>query len=335
MDNILVNLSNSSTSEQTNRGVHKQPIQGLQGGLKVVNYGVSASTSKIVPLSIDATGKLEVASSGGGAGSATSANQVLQLAQETIIAGDTTSLDTKITACDTGAVVVSSSALPSGGATSALQTTGNTSLATIAGDTTSVDGKITACDTGAVVVSSSALPTGGATSALQTTGNTSLATIAGDTTSVDGKITACDTGAVVVSSSALPTGGATSALQVLSQTTSTIFSGTQVIAGASSHTFTTTLDKNGSTKYNLLITSTTTAGDIDYVITVDASDDNSTFYTDANGGGGMGPPSVSLIQNAQISVIDQTSRYARFSILNNSLVSLTITSVKATTINGI
>ena len=92
---------------------------------------------------------------------------------QTTIAGDTTSIDGKITACNTGAVVVSSSALPSGAATSAkqdiaettlnalevLQTAANVDLAalevlqtTIAGDTTSIDGKITACNTGAVVL---------------------------------------------------------------------------------------------------------------------------------------------------------------------------------------
>lgn len=49
------------------------------------------------------------------------------------IAGDTTSIDGKITACNTGAVVVSSSALPTGAATAAKQDTGNTSLATLAG----------------------------------------------------------------------------------------------------------------------------------------------------------------------------------------------------------
>ena len=92
---------------------------------------------------------------------------------QTTIAGDTTSIDGKITACNTGAVVVSSSALPSGAATSAkqdiaettlnalevLSTAANVDLAaievlqtTIAGDTTSIDGKITACNTGAVVL---------------------------------------------------------------------------------------------------------------------------------------------------------------------------------------
>jgi hypothetical protein len=396
---------------------------------------------------VDATGKLEVVSSGGGGGGdATAANQVLQLAQETIIAGDTTSLDTKITACDTGAVVVSSSALPTGAATEATLSTVDgkitacdtgavvvsssalpTGAATEATLST-VDGKITACDTGAVVVSSSALPTGASTSALQTTGNASLATIAGDTTSVDSKITfcntnatvvsssalptgaateatlstvdskitICNTGAVVVSSSALPTGASTSAAQTTANTTlatiandttsldskitngadatlvsaqqvavfgrdssgnldalkvdnlghlqvvqdaeqlvSTIFSGTQTIAIGASHTFATTLDKNGSSVFNLLITSTTSALDIDYSIRIDASDDNTTFYDDANSAFGPGP-SATGIQNAQLGLNSFTPRYARFTFTNNSpSSSLVITSVKATRINGI
>ena len=72
----------------------------------------------------------------------------------TTIAGDTTSIDGKITACNTGAVVVSSGAIT------------ETNSGTIAGDTTSIDGKITACNTGAVVVStmpSEVLIAGGAT----------------------------------------------------------------------------------------------------------------------------------------------------------------------------
>ena len=123
-------------------------------------------------------------------------------------------------------------------------------------------------------------------------------------------------------------------VQDAEQQTSIIFSGTQTINNASSHTFPTTLDKNGSTKYNLLILSTTASNDIEYSVEVDVSDDNSTFYTDANSGG-MGTPSVSQIQNAQLSFIDQTTRYARITILNNSLVNLTITSIKATKIVGI
>ena len=79
------------------------------------------------------------------------------------IAGDTTSLDGKVTECNTGDVTVSSSALPTGAATAANQSTANSSLSTIAGDTTSIDSKVTACDTDNVTVASSALPTGAAT----------------------------------------------------------------------------------------------------------------------------------------------------------------------------
>jgi len=97
-----------------------------------------------------------------------------------VIAGDTTSIDGKITACNTGAVVLSSGTVTTvstvtnlsqlGGAainmgegtidtgtqrvTLATDDDGVAHLATIAGDTTSLDGKITACNTGAVVISS-------------------------------------------------------------------------------------------------------------------------------------------------------------------------------------
>jgi hypothetical protein len=49
-----------------------------------------------VQIKVDANGVVETSGGGGGGGDATAANQTLQLAQETIIAGDTTSLDSKI-----------------------------------------------------------------------------------------------------------------------------------------------------------------------------------------------------------------------------------------------
>ena len=52
---------------------------------------------------------------------ATSANQSTANGHLATIAGDTTSIDGKITACNTGAVVVSSSVLPSGASTASLQ----------------------------------------------------------------------------------------------------------------------------------------------------------------------------------------------------------------------
>jgi hypothetical protein len=88
-----------------------------------------------------------------------------------------------------------------------------------------------------------------------------------------------------------------------------------------------------------LFVSTTSAGDIDYVIDVLASDDDTTYYIDSNGGGGGGgggtQPQITGIQNAQIAITNQTSRYAKIIITNSSLSSLTITSIKATRIMGI
>jgi hypothetical protein len=108
---------------------------------------------------------------------------------QTTIAGDTTSIDGKITACDTGSIagtVTANAGADLNTSALALEAGGNLAAAatdlaaievletTIAGDTTSIDGKITACDTGDVTVSSSALPTGAATSAKQGIAGTDL-----------------------------------------------------------------------------------------------------------------------------------------------------------------
>lgn len=98
------------------------------------------------------------------------------------IAGDTTSIDGNITACNTGAVVLASGTVDTvtnlaqmGGAaldmnegvlgvgtqrvSLATDDDAVAYLATIAGDTTSIDGNITACNTGAVVISSGTVTT--------------------------------------------------------------------------------------------------------------------------------------------------------------------------------
>jgi len=224
---MIGHLSNIETAVE----LIDNAISGSEMQVDVVSSALpsGASTSALqgggLPAALTASGNLKVSVEEGAGGDASAANQTTMIGSLSTIAGDTTSIDGKITACNTGAVVVSSSALPSGAAT-------ESSLS-------SIDGKVTACNTGAVVVSSSALPTGAASASLQggglpaaltasgnlkvsveegaggdasaanqTTMISSLSTIAGDTTSIDGKITACNTGAVVVSSSALPTGAA-------------------------------------------------------------------------------------------------------------------------------
>jgi len=124
------------------------------------------------------------------------------------IAGDTTSLDTKVTACNTGAVVVASGAITETNSASLAVVGGGAEATalrvTLANDSTgviTVDGTVTAelsatdnAVLDAMVVDLAALEVDlAAIEVLQTT-------IAGDTTSLDSKVTACNTGAVVVAS---------------------------------------------------------------------------------------------------------------------------------------
>ena len=187
--------------------------EASNGRIVTYSFGRDASGGNMKAISIDGDGhqQVDVLSSALPSGASTSALQTTGNTSLATIAGDTTSLDGKVTACNTGAVVISSSALPSGASTSALQGTGNTSLA-------SIDGKVilpsalTGSGNLKVAIEEGQI-TGFATSTLQGTANGHLSTIAGDTTSLDGKVTACNTGAVVISSSALPSGASTSALQ--------------------------------------------------------------------------------------------------------------------------
>ena len=111
------------------------------GRLNTKCMGNNAGTN--VQIKVDANGVVETSGGGGGSSDSTAANQVLMITDLGVIKGDTTSLDSKVVACDTGAVAgtvaVSSVAgnvaitaaalpLPSGAATSALQTTQETTL---------------------------------------------------------------------------------------------------------------------------------------------------------------------------------------------------------------
>jgi len=143
-------------------------------------------------------------------GGATEAKQDDGITHLATIAGDTTSIDSKITACNTGAVTVSGSALPSGASTASLQGGGlpsalssdnlkvslKESIAVGVTNTTLTNlNNCIASNELQVDIVSSALPSGAAT-------ESSLS-------SLNGKVTACNTGAVVVSGSALPSGAAT------------------------------------------------------------------------------------------------------------------------------
>ena len=105
----------------TNSGNLKVDLAGSSGGAIAANVDITGNTIGI----------------------STSALQTSGNASLTTIAGDTTSMDAKITACDTGAVVVSSSALPAGAATDAVLQSADSYLGTIATDTFNLDSKTT------------------------------------------------------------------------------------------------------------------------------------------------------------------------------------------------
>lgn len=112
-------------------------LSAIQTSVELIDNAISGTEMQV-----------DVVSSALPSGAATAANQATANASLSVIEGDTTSLDGKVTACDTGNVTVASSALPTGAATAANQATANASLSTIEGDTTSLDSKVTACDTG-------------------------------------------------------------------------------------------------------------------------------------------------------------------------------------------
>ncbi len=231
-DSVLIKGIESGTTTQ------RDCKQNANGDLRVqliANDGNDgAGTMRIVKC--DANGVLDTAGGGGGSADSTAANQVLQLAQETIAATQTTatatsvaSMDGKIVACDTSGLAAETTLAAaevhlgtidtniasvdgkivacdtSGLATETTLAAAEVHLGTIDTNIASVDGKITACNTGAVVVSSSALPTGAATEATASAANANLGNIAA---AVSGTEFQCD-----ILTSALPTGAATSALQ--------------------------------------------------------------------------------------------------------------------------
>ncbi len=256
-------------------------------------------------VSVDATGKLEVVSSGGGGGGgdASAANQVLQLAQETTTATETTSINTKITTGEDDSLLTAQQVLIYG-----RKDDSPTGLRAI---------KVV--DNGAVNTNDGGL------NGKITTGSDATLTTAQQTV-VYGRDSGGGLDALKVDNQ-----GHLEVVLDAEQLSATIFSGTQVIASSASHTFTTALDKNGSSQFSLLLSSSTAVLDIDYNVNIEVSDDDITYYTQfvplAN--------TVQGIQNVEVSFSSITPRYVKVIVENIGVASLTITSVKATRINGL
>ena len=163
--------------------------------------------------------KIDIASSGGGAlaanvdvtgntiGLSTSSLQTTANTSLATIAGDTTSLDSKVTACNTGATVITSNS-DTTKATSTLQTAGNTSLATLAG---AVAGTEFQCD-----IVTSALPSGASTEATLAAAEAHLGTIDTSTATLAGAVAGTEFQCDIVTS-ALPSGASTEATLVAAE----------------------------------------------------------------------------------------------------------------------
>lgn len=91
---IVSNTVNTAPSNDNNSILTNTVTKANSVGLYArTDVALGSST---VPLKCSAAGVLEVSSSGGGGGDATAANQTLQLAQETVTATNSSSIDNKI-----------------------------------------------------------------------------------------------------------------------------------------------------------------------------------------------------------------------------------------------
>ena len=229
---------------------------------------------------------------------------------QTTIAGDTTSIDGKITACNTGAVVVSGSALPGGAATSAKQDIAETTLNAIQVLQTAANVDLAALE----VLSTAANVDLAAIEVLQTT-------IAGDTTSIDGKITACNTGAVVLAAGSASIGklGANSGVDIgdvdvtslpaKTNSDTTLFSASTSITNGATLT-SAVIDKNGAYRLSAAIVVDANGGS-GYSIQAQGSADNTTYF---NVGMAQQLTNPSLSTSLEL---DTSFRYVKVKITNS------------------
>ena len=196
------------------------------------NASLTSLDSKVVlPVALTGSGNLKCSIEEGSipaiTGFSTSAKQDLMLTDLGVIKGDTTSLDSKITACNTGAVVVSSSALPTGATLEATQLLVKASVA-------SIDTKVVlpvALSNGFLKVSiQEGQVSGGSTESKQDANISSLATILGQNVGINANTLKVANAISVsnemicvanVTASVLPTLASTSTIQATQQTSLT------------------------------------------------------------------------------------------------------------------
>ncbi len=202
--------------------------------LRTMQYGYDQSAGQQRPLKVDGDGHLQIDVLSGGGGDATAANQTTGNASLATIAGDTTSLDTKITSGNQGNISTGHQVLPYAYAQSSsnfvpIEVNSVGHMETHIHGNTAADGSGTAksllVDTaGHLQVDIASGGGGDASAANQSTMITHLSEIEGAVETLEACVTSdkvnvrfeagdLNIGNVDVVSSVLPTGAATSALQ--------------------------------------------------------------------------------------------------------------------------
>ena len=151
----IVNTVNIAPANSVNSGVTNDPANSVAVGLRARTDIADATTETF--LKCDANGVLETSGSGGGGGGdATAANQSLQLAQETVIATNSSSIDNKMSQGSDATLTDAQQCLvygrDSGGVLDALKTDASGHLEVVVDDF--VKGQATMANSFPVVLSS-------------------------------------------------------------------------------------------------------------------------------------------------------------------------------------
>lgn len=285
-------------NEKIKSSFDKEQDRAIVSGM----YAFNTTDEKWNYAQINSNGAIKVDTGSSGGGDATAANQTLQLAQETIIAGDTTSINAKITTGEDDTLATAQQVLIYG-----RKDNSPTGLRAF---------KIT--DNGTVYTNDNILHD------RITSGSDATLTNAQQVL-VYGRDSAGGVDALKVDNQ-----GHLEVIQDPEQQTNLIFSGTQAIAPSGSFAFTASADKNGAENMNVFISGSSSLTDIE-VYTLLSFDDVSYYEPVGSMIGGMFPDADKVV----LKVENNPARYVKIRIVNNGVASVTIENITIAYVKGI
>jgi hypothetical protein len=266
----------------------------------ITGYNANLDRMKVAHVTDD--NELKVSITGSGGGDATAANQTLQLAQETIIAGDTTSLDSKITNGSDDTLTQAQQVLVYGRKDAS--PSGLRALKCVD------DGTLHSYDTGLnMKITKGSDATLASAQQVLCYGRDALGNV--DALKVDNQ-------------------GHLEVVQDPEQQTNLIFSGSQAIAPSGSFAFTASADKNGAENMNIFVSGSSSLIDIE-VYTLLSFDDVS-YYEPADSMIGALLPDADKVV---LKVENNPARYVRVRIVNNGVASVTIENITIAFVKGL